>query len=77
MVSESLGRFAGGGRESMWWEGWRGAIDRAGIAPTAGPVVGSVQDLGPETGLAGRAYMGVFIRVHVEAEHYSIDSQTT
>lgn len=62
VVRESRGRLVGGGRASVWWEGRRGGIDRVGIAPTAGPVVGSVQDSGPETGLGGRAYMGVSIQ---------------
>lgn len=51
VVRESLGRLTGGGRVLVSWEGGRATIDRLGIAPTAGPVVGSVPDSGPETGL--------------------------
>lgn len=52
MVRESLGRLVGGGCESVWWdEGGRATIDKPGIAPTAGPVVGSMPDSGLDTGL--------------------------
>ena len=58
VVRASLGRLAGGGRVLVWWEGGRATMDRLGIAPTAGPVVGSVPDSGPETGLlGGRAWV--------------------
>jgi hypothetical protein len=53
VVRESLGRLAGGGHVLVWWEGVRATIDGLGVAPIAGPVVGSVPASGPETGLLG------------------------